>query len=349
MSYLLSQRHRTLWIFLCACFLGSWSPASAQSGSPNWIAAPVAGLLTDPEMTEVRAIQGVPGSSTISGPIRLPAGIVRVHLAPAQGWSLVEQSPARTLGLMPFNGTRPGRVISIDNAISAPDIITFSRAGRSAVIVSSAAETVQVLTGLDGAPRLGMQTGIAGLGVVSAAAISDDGTLPVVLTSAGRVFLLSAAQAPQLIFQAGSPAGLSFLPGQPAVAIADGGAGTISVVDGLNSAPFLRSVTPGPNLSGDRVLVQASGDAQSLLVAAVGGMSAYRIDFTARSMLTLAVPASLSQLERLPGGDIFLFSANPGEAAWLLLSDGANLSAAFAQPADRSLSRRAAPPLLPVR
>jgi hypothetical protein len=178
-----------------------------------------------------------------------------------------------------------------------------------------------------------MQTGISGLGNVSAVAVSDDGASTVALTSDGRVFSLSPAQTAQLIFQAGSPAGMSFLPGQSAVAIVDGSAASICVLNGLNSVPFTQVVTPGPNLSGDSVLVQASGDAQSLFVAAHGGASAYRIVFANGNMATLPVPANVSQLERLPGGDIFLFSANPGEAAWLLISDGVNFHGAFAQPA----------------
>lgn len=333
MSYFWNRRHRFLWIFPVACFLGSGSAVRAQSAAPNWIAAPLAGLLANTELTEIRAIQGVPGASTVSGPIRLPVGVLRVHLAPAQGWALVEQAPDRALAIMPFNGMQPVSVVPIGKALSAPDIVRFSPGGRAAAIVSNAAAAVQVLTGLDSTPQLAMQAGISGLGLVTMAAVSDDGTLVAALTGEGRVFLLSATKAPQLIFQAGSPAGISFLPGQPAIAIADGGAAAITVIDGLNKVPFTRIVMSGPSLSGGRVMVQASGDAQSLFVAAYGGTSAYRIDFATRSMRTLAVPASLSQLERLPGGDVFLFSANPGDAAWLLLSDGQNLTAAFAQPA----------------
>ena len=342
----MNQRHRVLWIFLSACFLGSGSAARAQTVSPSRIAAPLAGLLANPETTEVCAIEGVPGASIIGNPIALPVGVLRVHLAPAQGWALVEQAPAGTLGVMTFSGIQPGSVIPIDNAMSAPDIVSFSPVGKSAVVVSNAAAMLQVLTRLDGTPELTMQTAISGLGEVSAAAVSDDGTSTVALTSDGRVFLLSSTQTPQSIFQAGSPVGLSFLPGQPAVAIVDGGAATISVIDGLNSAPFTRIGMPGPSLSGDSVLVQASSDAQSLFVAANGGTSAYRVGLANQSVLTLAVPAVLSQLERLRGGDIFLFSANPGEAAWLLLSDGPNFSVAFAQWTGGHEARRI-PPMPP--
>jgi hypothetical protein len=315
------------WIF----FLGAGTGVFAQSTSPGWIAAPFAGLLADQELTEVRAIQGVPGSSTVGGPIALPASVLRVHLAPAQAWALVEQAPSRTLGLMPFNGTQPGGVIAIGNAMSAPDIVSFSPGGRSAVAVSYRLATMQVFTGLDSAPQMTMQTAISGLGDIGSVAVSDDGTLTAALMSDGRVLLLSATRTPQQIFQAGSPAGIGFLPNQAAVAIADGGAATVSVIDGLNAVPFTRLTMPGPSLSADAVLVQSSLDGQSLFLAAHGGVSAYRIDLENRITQSMHVPAKFSELERLPGGDVFLFSANPGEAAWLLQFNGTNLSAGFAQ------------------
>ncbi len=118
MSYFSNLRR----VFVPWIFLGTQC-LFAQSTSADWIAAPFAGLLAEQELTEVRAIQGVPGSSTVGGPIDLPAGVLRVHLAPAQGWALVEQAPNRALGLMPFNGIQPGAVIAIGNAMSAPDIV----------------------------------------------------------------------------------------------------------------------------------------------------------------------------------------------------------------------------------
>jgi hypothetical protein len=334
-SDLWNRQHPLTWILLNACFLllGRW--ASAQNNSPGWIGAPLVGLVTNQEMTEVRAIQGVPGSSTVSDPIALPVGVLRVHLAPGQGWALVENGSAHSLSILPFNGIEPRDAIPIGDAMSAPDLVSFSPSGRSAVIVWKAAAALQVLSGLDGVPRLMMQTGISSLGEIGAAAVSDDGTRASALMKDGHIFLLSPTQSPQLIFQADSPAGMSFLPDQQTVAIADGGAGTVSVIDGLNGVPFPRVVMPGPNLSGDAVLVQPSGDARSLFLAAHGGAVAYRVDLADRNVQSLIVPAKFSVLERLRGRDLFLFRASPGEAAWLLLFDGENLSAGFAQSADR--------------
>jgi hypothetical protein len=323
--------------------------AYAQTNSPGWMTAPLAGLAANGDLTEIRAIQGVPGASTVGRPISLPAGVRRVHLAPAQGWALVEQTSDRALGLMAFSGMLPGSVITIDGVMSAPDIISFSPSGRSAVIHSKAAARLQVLTGLDTTPTVTLQSDTSSLGELSAAAVSDDGTMAVALTSEGRAFLLSSAPAPQLIYQAGSPAGLGFLPDQPAIAIADGGSANITVLDGLNRTPFTRIMMRGPNLSGGGLIVQASADAESLFVAALGETTIYRAGFADQSMRTLAVPAPLSRFERFRGGDNFLFSANTGEAAWLLWSDGSNLSAAFAQPTEPREPRRPLPTADPLR
>jgi hypothetical protein len=76
-------------------------------------------------------------------------------------------------------------------------------------------------------------------------------------------------------------------------------------------------------------------------VAVDGATTAYRIDLIDRSVRPLDVPAGVTQLDRLRGSDVLLFSANSGEAAWLLRTDGPNLRAGFAQPIDVSpLGRR---------
>ena len=316
-------------IAACAGFVVAAADLGAQTTAPGLISLPVVGLLQN--KTEVRGILGVAGSSTIGEPILFPLGTTGVYLAPAQRWALVRQLSG--LGFMTFNGIHPSAVTSISGAVSTPDMIAFSPTGRAAVLVSNATGLLQVLTGLDGTPQVAMQAGIsdlAGAGI-QAAAVSDDGSLPVVLTGDGRIYLASAGASSKLIFQTGVPAGLSFLPNQPALAIADGNAATVSVMDGLANLPFPRVVVSGPSLSGDHIFMQGSSDGKSVVMAAGGATTAYRIDLTDRSVRPLDVPAGVSQLERLGGSDVFLFSANPGEAAWLLLADSVSLKTGFAQ------------------
>jgi hypothetical protein len=336
-----STKMPRIWrVSLSLCIFGF--AAHSQNGGTNWIGAPLAGLTANAGKTEVRPIQGVPGASTVGDPIALPAGVNRVHLAPLQQWALVEQGREGTLGRMPLNRTVPGSVAPIFGAMSAPALMSFSSNGRNAALVSRTGGVLQILTHLADTPQITLQSDISQLGVI-AAAVSDDGTLPAVLTRTGEVYLILPGGSPSLIGRAGSPAGIGFLPSQAALAIIDGASATVTVVDGLNAQPLTRMVIPGPNLSGDAIFVQASSDGISLVFSVDGGQTAYLANLGDQSVHSLDVPAGFSMLERL-NGDIFLFAANPNEAAWLLFADGGNLRAGFAQFAGKSVQREAPPP-----
>lgn len=333
--------HKTHWILasLGAGFL-SFAVHAQGSGAPGsglgQMGTPLVGLIANTEKTAISPIQGVPGASTVGAPIALPAGVSRVYLAPLQRWAVVEQG--RTVGVLPWNGVAPGSVAPVPGAMEAPDLVSFSPSGESAILVSLRNAAIQALTGLPGAAQAGAQLNVSSLGVI-AAAISDDGTLSVVLTASGNVYLVPASGPPTLIFHAGTPAGLSFLPGQPVVAIADGAAATVTLIGGLNSQSFTSMAIAGPRLAGTAALLQSSMDGQSLILSANGGQTAYRIDLASQSVSSLDVPAAISRLDRV-SGDLFLFSANPGEAAWLLLEDGSSLRAGFA-PSTQPFSRAA--------
>lgn len=342
MSIPVENLHAMWWIPLITSFLAI--PAHTQSGGASLIGAPLVGLMTNAEKTEVRPIQGVPGSSTVGAPIALPAGVSRVYLAPGQKWALVETTggllAARSLGLLIFSGARASAVMPIGIPLSEPDILSFSPTGRSAVLVSVTLRRLQVIAGLDKAPQLApmvaSEIDISGLGGIDAAAVSDDGTLSVVLGGGGRVWLLESGQPPQLIFQVGSPAGVSFLSGQASVAIFDGAAARLTVIGGLNGVPSTLTAISGPAFSGGVVFVQSSADGKSVFVAEKGDTAAYQLEIASGALRSLQVPVSLARFDQMGSADSFLFSANPGQAAWLLLADGANLSAGFSQPAGRS-------------
>lgn len=311
-------------LFMTAC-LGSF--ALGQSESVNWIGPPVVGLMANAQNTELRAIRGVPGGSTVGDPLGLPPFVRRAYLAPSQPWALV-QVRGGIVGRISLNGTLPGSVIPVDGAMSAPGLVSFSSNGQTAALVSGDGGTLQILTHLEATPRISMQADISKLDTAAVTA-SNDGAMPVILTRTGEVYLVPSSGSPRLIFRTGSTAGFSFLPDQ-SLAIADGAAGMVTVIDGLTSQPFTRMAIPVPYLSGDGAFVQASSDGKSLIVAAYKGQTVHRIDLVDQSVRSLDVRASVSMLERL-NGDIFLFSANPGEAAWLLMADDVNLRAGFAQ------------------
>jgi len=319
--------------------------ASGHADSPEWISAPVVGLMTNSGQTQVRAIYGVAGASTLGLPIPLADGVARIRLAPGQRWALVEQADGAPLGLLRFQGAAPGNVQSIDGALAAPDLVGFSPAGRSAVLFSRAGGTLQVLAGLDSTPRVAFEVQLSYLATARQVAVNDDGTFPLILSEDGNLYAVPGAVSPQLLFRVGGPAGVTFLPGLASAVVADSDGGTVTLIENLRTAPATRIVATGLQFSADEVFVQASGDAGSVFVAASGAKSASRIDLATGDVQALDLPVGSSRLERLRNGDIFLFSAEPGESAWLLAGDRPGLRALFVVgPADEQTEKAAPPP-----
>lgn len=336
------QLERFAWgIFFFACF------AQAQSNPVGSIGEPIVGLVANTERTAISPIFGVPTSSTISDPIGLSFAVSRIDLAPAGQWALVQMGPTGAIGRMLLNGIAPGDITPIDGAMAMLDLVSFSSNGQNSALVSVATGTLQVLTQLQNSPQMSLQFDVSQWGTVTSIAVSDDGTLCAVLMQSGQVYLFAANASPQLIFQAGSPAGITFLPGQPAVAIADGAAAMITVLDGLHDQPYTGITMAGPNLAGNAVFLQPSGYPNVLVLSATGAQTVYRIDLADQSITSLDIPVPVSSLDPV-SGNVFVLSANRGEAAWLLSVDGTSLSATFSQPRHASLAPRAIP-ARPVR
>jgi hypothetical protein len=152
------------WVVAIMCAVNSNAQASSahyrggRNSSTGWISAPVVGLLTNSEETEIRGILGVPGASTLSAPIALPEGVMRIHLAPTQRWALAELE-AGGLSLLHFEGTEPGLIQSVDGGFAASGLVSFSPTGHSAAMFSRETTTLQILTKLDSTPHVRSEPG----------------------------------------------------------------------------------------------------------------------------------------------------------------------------------------------
>lgn len=322
--------------------LGIGCAYAQGSAVPNLVSAPVVGLLSNPDRTEVRALLGVPGAATLSDPIPLPLSVANVYLAPGQRWAIVKNTLGEALGVMSFTGAKAGSVSPIAGAMAAPDSVSFSPTGTAAALMSATTGTLQILTGLGSTPQLGMTFQVSDLmrAGLPAAAVSDDGSLAVALTGDGSVYLLSGTNPRQLIFRAGSAAGMAFFPNRASVAIVDGSGGGASVIDNLTISPGAKRVASGLSIPPGQVLVQPSLDGQSIFTAATGGRTGIRIDISSGQVQTVQLAVNSDSLERLRNGDTFLLSALPGASAWLLVGDAQGLRATFAalaNPSSRSV------------
>lgn len=300
-------------------------PALAQTQGA--ISSPLAGLFAIG--AEVRPIQGVPGASLVGDPIALPGSNARVYLAPLDRWALVETARAASLSLVTFDGAAPGAATPIAGSLPSPDLVAFSPNGRNAVVYASLSGALQVLTHLDTAPQIAIEADASSL-AVAAVAIGDDGALPVVWTRGAAVYLLRAGASPAPLFATGATGGMTFLPNQPVLAVVDGSAGSLTLLENLAGRPTTRLTISGPQLSGDGIFVSATADGSGLIFGAAGGDTVYRADLAGQVVSSVNLPAGISRLERI-GRDVFLVSAKAGDAAWMVQADGATLRAGFAQ------------------
>jgi hypothetical protein len=244
------------------------------------------------------------------------------------GWALVQQR-GKPSGLVTFSGSVPSDVRTIADVAPNPEMVSFSPLGRSAALLVSS-RVIQVLTGLDSTPRMAFEVNFSDPSAVKKIAVSDDGQLLAVLTAAGQVHLLSNSTA-QLFVYAGSPSlGLTWLPNQATIVIADGANGAMSLASIVNGGPVVRPVTGSLSVGSGETLVEASRDGASAFVVASGGTSACRVELSTGGMQSMTLPAVATRLDRLRDGESFVFSAEPGHPAWFLTGRASGLQAVFA-------------------
>jgi len=326
MATFLLKRHT----LLCGAAASCWTLAvHAQTQNTPDLRAPLVGLIANSAHTSLRPIQGVPGASTVGEPVALPQGVGRVYVAPGQQGALVEMRRGAMLGWMPLSSGQPGIVSPINGAMAAPDLVRFGSNGNNAVLVSQSSGLLQVLTRTVGAPQIAWQSDTSLLNIAEAV-VSDEGSVAALRTTAGEVYSVTASGAPKPILRLETPAAIRFLPGGTSLAVLGGGAPRVIVFDSLDGQPSTRVTVAIPALAGASGLLETSADGQSVILGATGGRTAYRIDLGSQTVRSLDLPVSLSRMDRLSGNQ-FLISANPHEAAWILMADDPDMKVGFAQ------------------
>ena len=120
---------------------------TADLATSKQMQSPVLGFVNTAGGSEVRAINGIPGASTLSPPLALPGGVTSLDFAPGQKYALAEQADGASLGVIQFSGANPGPLVQIAGGISQPDVISFSPNGAAAALYSASAGRLQVLCG----------------------------------------------------------------------------------------------------------------------------------------------------------------------------------------------------------
>jgi len=292
--------------------LGGLAYADGQLGGP------VAGYTAGPSRLELRAILGVPGALHFSQPLTLPEGTTQLRMAPGQDFALVERKGTGPAVLVLSAGA-VDHLTPLDGVLAAADWVAFSTGGVSAVLFSSLANRLQVVTGLPGSPCVALDLDASSLPEAPQIAAAGDDASLVLIASGNSVYAVSPQGAAQLVLSGGQIQAVAVLRNGTDAVVADAAAGSISLVANASVAPVSRVLASGLEEIGP---IYPSPDGVTLFVARPGAQAISSIDLSSgqvRDFQPAAAPATLTPLRNR---DTFLISTRPRQPGWIFYRDG---------------------------
>jgi hypothetical protein len=322
------QHIRRLLAASLICSSAVWAAESARtggvqaaSGSQGMHGATMGYLQTG--ATEVRPILGVPGSTVLGEPVKLPGGIAQLTLAPRQDYAVAtgEDGVVPALIRMESSGAKP----AVLAGALAHAQLAFSPTGASVALWS--AGSLQIWSGFPGRAALVSQNAVSGLKSV---AVNDAGTLALAQEDAGRLVVIQAGGAPQMVGSSAGRASLAFLPGSDSALVYSSGTGRLELLQGLGAAFSSRLVAD--QLDIPAAVLQVSRDGQVAYLAGAGQTTLARIVLATSERTSVATVAPVERLLPLAAADQFLISGSVNSAAWVVALAGPSAQAYFVPP-----------------
>ena len=283
------------------------------------LGVPVAGYVASPSQPELRAISGVPGSYLFSDPLPLPPGTTSVHVAPGKDFALIEMGAAG-FAVLSLSGGAAAHGGALSGAVSPADWVAFSPGAQSAILFSSSAQRLQLLTGLPAAPLLARDWDVSTWPEPPRmAAVSDDGDA-CVFASGHSVYLAPPDGPARLLLSAGEIVSIAALPNGTDVAVADRNTASLHLLQNVTApAPALRVLASG--LAGLGT-IYPSADGGSIWVARPGARALSSVEIASGAVRTF--PSAVAPVRLLPllGRDTFLITASPQRPGGVFLWDG---------------------------
>jgi hypothetical protein len=298
----------------------SQSPQTDSNTSQS-MQSPMLGFVSAPNGSEVRAILGIPGASTLSRPLVLPAGVTNLNFAPGQKYAIVEGASGAAIGVITFTAADSGPLVAIEGAISQPDIVSFSPNGGAAVLYSATQGRLQVVSGLPATPRVVREISSSDLPIaVRLLALADDGATLLEGGANSSVYWLAVGVEPQLLTTVGDLEGLAFVPKTNNAMIFDRNGGSLTLLQNVNSAPSNRSLVDGLTGLEGKIALQVT--AGSALLTSANASHLWQIDLQSLRVQDLLLPGAATMLEPLRTSGKYLLSWQSGQPAWIVDTSG---------------------------
>ena len=295
---------------------------TADANASKRMQSPVLGFVYAAGGSEVRAINGIPGASTLSSPLTVPAGVTGIAFAPGQRSALVEGTNGVSIGVISFSGAVPGPRVQIAGGISTPDVISFSPNGAAAALYSASEGRLQVLAGLPDNPQLTREMRSGELpDAVRLLGIADDGVTLLEGTVNSVVYLL-AGGGPQLLANVSDLAGMVFTPQSNDALIFDRSAGTLSLLQSVSSVRSTRLLASGLTGLGGNIALETDG--RRAIITTSSASHLWEIDFQSLAVQDIELPTTPAMLQPLRVSGHYLLAWQPGQPAWILNSNQGN-------------------------
>ncbi len=322
---------RAVSVFACAVLIVAHASAAAPkvfkpavSSAPS-VSAPALGyaVLTSP--LELRLILGTPDGSGLDDPVALPPDISAIALAPGQRYALVLSGDQGQIQVLALTTSGPGAVSAVTGAVPQPDLIVFSPSGSSAVLVSSALQRLQALTGLPDAPSVSLDVDVSQFGsAVTSAAVSDDASMVLVglaTGSGGSLARVATDGTLQTILNAGNISAIRFIgPGHDAAA-ADGQLNRITLLNAGSDGQFATRVlaTDAQGVNAPRDL-EFSTDHARVYVANAGANNILMVDAATGNSQAVTCGFPIAAFQRLMTSAIAISGQN-SRSVWVTDTD----------------------------
>jgi hypothetical protein len=285
---------------------------------PGQVGGPVIGFLFDPSVRALRPILGIPGASTLGGPLDAGYELRWATVAPRQDSAIAAASDGSVHLLRLGSGAAETRCGACP---STADAAIFSPSG--AAVALYAAGRVQILTGLPDAPAAGASFEVGSQprparGRALAPPIDDGAWL--LASARDSVTLFGANGGPRRLLATGPYALVAFVAGSHDAAIADVRGAALALFRDVAGASVQQPVATPGDLRYARALA-FSADGGRLLVASAAEQSVAVIDLASGTRTVAACDCAPSGLTAM--GKVVRLNEPGNGPLWLLDTEGA--------------------------
>jgi hypothetical protein len=318
------------------------SQPSTSGGTPVTAAsplmAPVLGFITGEAPSGVRAIVGTPSSASLTADIFLSSSVTRVSEPPRQAYVLAETATPEGVAVVSFSGLSPGTPALITDALPGADLVSFSPSGSAALLYFASTQRLQVISGLPAQPVLAADVIVSGSPTpFRTMAVSDDASVFLGAT-AESVFVVATSGSAEPIYTSAKLGSVALIPQTSDAAVLDLASGSLIRLRGLTGAVTDEIIASGLGFSPEASL-QVTSDAHSVLVADPDASAVVAFDLATHAATTFATAHPPRGLTPLRAANVFLLSADPDTAAWILNVTQAGASNYFVAQQSRQLVR----------